>query len=118
MVVGVWKIVLALQDDSDGCGVEWNCLVRLLLHLLIYTVWYYFDPSCGSVAVDWAWPVRRSMSDPGEIEVWHERLADKLHACSVLLMAFLKVDSSLIWDPTMNFILGLLHCGNQEVGKI
>ena len=51
------------------------------------------------------------MSNPSEIEVWPEHSADKLHAFGELLMAFLKVDSSLIQDPTMNFILGLLCYG-------
>ena len=36
VVAGAWRIVLTLQGGSDGCGVEWNCLVRLLLHLLIF----------------------------------------------------------------------------------
>jgi hypothetical protein len=35
VVVGAWRIALTLQGDSDGCGVECNCLVRLLLHLLV-----------------------------------------------------------------------------------
>ena len=55
--------------------------------------------------------MRQPVSDPGEIEVWLEYSADKLHAFDVLLMAFLKVDSSSIRDPAMNFIWGLLHCG-------
>jgi hypothetical protein len=55
--------------------------------------------------------MRRLASDLGEIEVWLERSADKLHAFGVLLMAFLKVDSSSIRDLAINFILGLLRCG-------
>jgi len=50
VVAGAWRIVLTLQGDSDGCGVEWNCLVRLLLHLLILHGLVFFDPPCGSVA--------------------------------------------------------------------
>jgi len=49
VVAGAWRIVLTLQGDSDGCGVEWNCLVITSppsrLHGLVF-----FDPPCGSVA--------------------------------------------------------------------
>jgi hypothetical protein len=111
VVAEVWRIVLTLQGDSDGCGVKWNCL---LLHLLFCTGWCSSIPLTGQLLVAWGWPVRRPASDPGEIEVWHVRSADKLHAFGVLLMAFLKIDSSSIQDPAMNFILGLLHCGRWE----
>jgi hypothetical protein len=111
VVAGAWRIVLTLQGDFNGCGVEWNCLVRLLLHLLVCTGWCSSIPLAGQLLVGWGWPVRRLASDPGEIEVWPERSADKLHAFSVLLMVFLKVDTLSIRDLAMNFILDLLHCG-------
>ena len=52
VVAGVWMIVLTRQGDSDGRGVEWNCLVRLLLHLPICTACCssVFDPPYGLVA--------------------------------------------------------------------
>ena len=69
VVAGVWMIVLTRQGDSDGRGVEWNCLVRLLLHLLVCTGWCSSIPLAGQLLVGWSWPVRRPASDPGKIEV-------------------------------------------------
>jgi hypothetical protein len=47
VVAGAWRIVLTLQGDFNGCGVEWNCLVRLLLHLLVCTGWCSSIPLAG-----------------------------------------------------------------------
>ena len=69
VVARAWRIVLTLQGDSDGCGVKWNCLVRLLLHLLVCTGWCSSTPLAGQLLVGWSWPVRRPASDPGKIEV-------------------------------------------------
>ena len=59
MTAGDQRFVLSLQSGFDGH------FGRLVLHLLALG-WCSFVPLAGVLLVDWNWPVRQSVFEPGE----------------------------------------------------
>ena len=103
MVPGVGRMVLTLQVAS-----VWNWLVRLLLHLPVCTGRCSSISLAGLLLGDWAWPVRRLATEPGECEDCPGRLADSRHAFGVLMMGFKNLfadsGSGLEFHPESVFV--------------
>ena len=88
MTAGDQRFVLSLQCGSD------DHFGRLVLHLLMLG-WCTFVPLVGMLLVDWVWPVRQPVSEPGGCEDRPRRSTNKRHALGVLLKGIegLFVDS-------------------------
>ena len=97
----------------SGCAHNVNRITRLqITDIVAVGNWRFVIPLAGLLFADWAWPARRSASDPDENEDWPWRSTDKQHAFGVLLMALLKFEDSLsIQVSTVIFILDDLYCG-------
>jgi len=87
MTAGDQRFVLSLQCGSDG-HFGW------LVHLLVLG-WCTFVHLVGVLLVDWVWPVRQPVSEPGGCEDRPRRSTNKRHALGVLLKGIedLFVDS-------------------------
>ena len=69
---------MSLQSGFDGH------FGRLVLHLLALG-WCSFVPLAGVLLVDWNWPVRQSVFEPGECKDRPRCSTNKQHAFGVIL---------------------------------
>jgi len=90
---GDGRKIFSLWSVSDG-DVVWNCFERSVLHLLHRWGWCSIISLVGLLLSDWALPVRRPVSEPGESEDYPGRSLNKWHTYGVLLWA-LKIFSSI-----------------------
>ena len=90
---GDGRKIFSLWSVSDG-DVVWNCFERSVLHLLHRWGWCSIISLVGLLLSDWALPVRRPVSEPGESEDYLGRSLNKWHTYGVLLWA-LKIFSSI-----------------------
>ena len=94
---------MSLQSGSD------DHFGRLVLHLLMLG-WCTFVPLVGMLLVDWVWPVRQLVSEPGGCEDRPRRSTNKRHALGVLLKGIgdLFVNSGSGHELHFGFFF---HCG-------